>query len=92
MPEPDGRLTEAENTQVTQWFQDHWKFQPKCPISGDNNWRIGERVVDLVSHQEVSIALTYPKVPVMCMTCGYTLLFNAVVMGIVEEVEEAPSG
>lgn len=83
-------MTTAQNTdreKVSAWIDEHWKGQRKCPICENSRWSIGE-VVGEVQQMHVNRRLLgeslYPLVVVTCAVCGYTLMFNAVVIGLLE--------
>jgi predicted nucleic-acid-binding Zn-ribbon protein len=77
-------LTEEQVKLANEWFQKHWKPEFRCPICDQQTWQVGTHIIlppTIASGGGVTLeAPTYPYLPVACMTCGYTLFFNAVVM------------
>jgi hypothetical protein len=68
---------------ATRWFAEHWKDRT-CPVCRQNDWGILEQLVQVPVGARVPIApQEYPGVLVVCRTCGHTLLFSAVRMGVV---------
>jgi len=85
MPDNTGRLSEDEIKKIDEWFKAKWNPSYACPISGHTSWQIGEHLVVPPSLGATGIALSgpvYPQVMVLCSGCGFTLFFNAVLMGI----------
>ena len=84
-------MTTAQNTdreKVRAWIDEHWKGQRECPICENSRWRIGNMVGEVQQFggdDRFVEEPVYPLVLVTCATCGYTLLFNAAVIGVVEE-------
>ena len=86
MPDEQSRLTAADQIAVNTWLRAHWTQGFKCPVSGHENWVVGDYVVQSPLMSPTTgfpvPGLTYPFVPVFCGACGYTLFFNAVMIGI----------
>lgn len=78
----------VDKDKVSAWLGAKWKALHNCPISGDNNWSIADHIVQSMTYvRGGGLAIGgpgYPVVMVVCLSCGYTLFFNAVVMGLVE--------
>lgn len=86
MPNSDGRLTEEDHQKAQEWLRLHWTRNRICPMSDHNAWEIGAQVVaapPFAGRAMTQKGIVYPTIPVTCSVCGYTLYFNAVVMGIV---------
>lgn len=89
MPDSHGYLTPGEKSLVTSWLNSKWTNNNRCPISGDNSWRVGDFIVHTAAYSGVMMSgPTYPHVAVICSSCGYTIFFNAVMMGITEARNE----
>jgi hypothetical protein len=62
---------------------------PRCSVCGADAWQIGNTMDatlrDQIPHPDRPPGYfeVYSFVPVFCGNCGYSLLFNAVVLGIV---------
>ncbi len=85
MPDSEGRLTDSDKIKVTQWLTEKWKQNALCPITNDFNWIIGDHTVTPVNFGDKGTVLggkTYPQVMVICKTCGYTVFFNSVIVGL----------
>lgn len=72
-------------------IRDKWK-DPRCPVCGAQAWQIGNTMDALLRDQLLrpnrpGIQEVYSFVPVFCNSCGYTMLFNAVSLGVVEPSE-----
>ena len=86
MPDTSGRLSPDEKEKAERWLSTYWTRDNRCPISGHNNWAFGEHIVQPVASVragEILGVASYPQIMLICQDCGYTIYFNAVVMGIV---------
>ena len=68
------------------WIDEHWTGQKACPICQGDSWGVSSMVgeVHLANPDEGRLDRSYPLVILTCQTCGYALLFNAVVVGLLE--------
>ena len=68
------------------WIDEHWTGQKACPICQGDSWGVSSMVgeVHLANPDEGRVDRSYPLVILTCQTCGYALLFNAVVVGLLE--------
>ncbi len=86
MPGPDGKLTAEEQGRAAAWIAKHHKDH--CPSCGEGPWIVPEHLVQPVTlGADQSLVLGgpgYPQVMLLCRTCGHTLFFNAVVMGLIK--------
>lgn len=91
MPEADGTLNEGEKKWAQRWIDAKWNRTRECPISGHRDWLLADRLVQLqTATPGIGLDLAapvYPNVALICKGCGYTLLFNAVLMRMVSERE-----
>jgi hypothetical protein len=84
----DAQKKAAETNEVdfalaNAWFAQHWEEPRNCPICKKVTWGIAPTfsqnpVSRLGLHMPPR---TNPCVAVICRTCGYTLYFNALIMG-----------
>ena len=82
---PQPSELKIDKKQAQEWLSEKWTAPTVCPISGDNNWAIADDFVQPMRYTGGGLTIGgpgYPVVMVICATCGYTLLFNAVVMGL----------
>jgi hypothetical protein len=85
MPDSQGVLTPEERVKVSEWLKVHWKQPLICPVSGHNEWALADHVVQPLINSGAGIMLggsSYPQVMVVCRGCGYTVYFNAIMIGI----------
>ena len=71
-----------------EWLDTHWKGDQLCPICGSNDWWICDEVVEMKAYNEGRLLAggsVFPHLAVICPTCGNTLLFNAMLAGLVEQ-------
>jgi hypothetical protein len=80
----------VDNASANAWFNDHWKGTRNCSICQSVNWAMTTQF----AHVSLSLLGRYapvrmfPCVVLTCRTCGQTLFFNAVVMGLLPEGAE----
>ena len=73
-----------------EWLDDHWKGDQVCPVCGNDDWVIIDEVVEMRAYSEGQPVISgsiYPHMAVICVKCGNTLLFNALLAGLVEQPE-----
>jgi hypothetical protein len=89
VPDPQGKLTGAEQEQVRSWLGDQWT-QPVCPFHGRTSWEIGD-VVQTMPYASglLSTGPVYPLIVLTCQRCGYTVFINAIRAGILPHLPPA---
>jgi hypothetical protein len=73
-----------QNERAADWVADKWR-NPLCPVCQQNVWQIGD-LVELRPFTGGDLVLggpLYPMLQVICGNCAHTVLFNAVLAGIV---------
>lgn len=75
---------------VQNWMNDKWKAIRICPICKNKNWTFSDELMELSPYHEGPLRRkpVYPIFSLICLVCGYTSLFNAVVAGFVKQPEE----
>lgn len=92
--EPD---PEAEGQRAIEWLGKHWTGPKQCPICGSSGWNVNG-VSEIRNFSGGNLVLggpnagVTPVVPVMCGTCGYTFLINALVSGAIKPQHEYDEG
>ena len=77
---------------VVAWLNQHWK-NTICPICQSNNWSISDTPVEIRPYTGGGMVIggpVYPLFSLTCNKCGNTLLFNAIVAGLIPR-EGTPS-
>lgn len=72
---------------LARFIETKWKHG-ECPVCAVNSWQVGTdigemSVSDIYASDIVAAGTIYPLFPIFCTNCGYTLLFNAQVAGLV---------
>ena len=73
--------------QIRAWLDEHWKGRKTCPICSNAQWMTDDIIGKVEQfHPEGKLVAdsAYPLVVITCVTCGYSLLFNAAVIGLVK--------
>ena len=85
MPGPTGLLTPEDKQKVINWLQSKGQ-DPACPFCGVRQWVIADHLVQPVTvGGGGSLQLGgagYPQVMLISPPCGYTVLINAVIAGV----------
>ena len=95
MPDVSGQLSQGEKERIVVWLKGQWSQDDRCPVSGGTNWIILDHLVHPPPYANAGRGMNlggpkYPQVMVACKDCGYTMYFNAVLIGIAsEEKQEA---
>src|SRR5437867_769361 len=84
MPDANGNLNAEESRIALAWLNRQWTNQT-CPFHGPTKWEVGQVIMTLpYSGGGVIVGgPTYPLLVVTCVNCGYTVLVNAIVAGVV---------
>lgn len=81
-----------DRQRFAEWLNRHWTGNKVCPICGNNNWSVPEELVEVRPFSGGTLVLggrLFPHAIIICKVCGHTLLFNAMVAGLVKpEAEE----
>ncbi len=72
-----------------EWIEENWVGKKSCPICENTGWFMGEVMAEM---RQISRAVrlmptsgpSYPMMVLSCENCGYTLLFNAMVLGVMD--------
>lgn len=94
MPDASGALTPDDYKKLTDWFATRWHGTVACHVCNATEWAYGSHVVKLPRHAGDSYmpgTSVFPYIPVHCKNCGHTMLFGAVIVGIVEPNNPATS-
>ena len=79
----------ARIERALRWIEDNWVGQKACPICGNSGWFMGDvlgemRQLNPNARWMPNFGSTYPMIVLSCENCGYTLLFNAIVLGLMD--------
>lgn len=87
MPGLNGQLSQEEKNQIRQKIDELWRGGAKnCPICGSAKWFLADHVVEsqIVSQGVRGFGSAYPAIQLISEPCGYTISFNAVVLGVMK--------
>lgn len=93
MPDSFGKLTPQEKEKATNWVNTRWATKSTCPICATRKWVVGDYLVQVNIYGPAAFipsAPVFPHAQVFCGTCGYTIFFNAVMIGIAAPYQEPP--
>ena len=81
------------HTRIIEWLNNRAPGM-ECPVCHANEWSLYEAAFELREYRDGNLVVggpLMPVVPVSCKNCAYTMLFNAIQMGVVEPSTKAPS-
>ena len=73
---------------IAAFLNEKWQGQKNCPICQNNKWEISDKPAELREYAEGGLVVggpVYPLIILTCRVCGNTLLFNAIVMDVIEK-------
>lgn len=73
-------MDSRQQERLQEWVEAKWKFG-ECPVCNENAYQVGVDICEIRPLGGTSRG-TYPVVPVNCVNCGFTVLINAVVAGV----------
>lgn len=92
MAEETAALTGEQKKAIADKLNQLWQGAKQCPVCGQAQWTVGDHLVTpttLGPNNSVMLGgLSYPQVMVISNACGYTMFFNAIVLGVVPSVAD----
>lgn len=85
MPDINGNLSPEDNAKIQQWWSSHWKAPVVCPVCKTSEWGQAAHVVNFQRYAVDAFApntVSYPHIVVSCKSCGHSMFFNAVQIGV----------
>ena len=79
------KMTLQQKERLVEFLSERWPEPQKCWICGEEDWAISERLFEIREHGGRSIKLDGATVPVVlftCPSCGNSVMFNGVAMGL----------
>jgi len=62
-----------------------------CPMCGANRWGVSDKAMELREFNQGNLVVggsIQPLIPVNCGNCGYTILVNGLIAGVIERGKE----
>ncbi len=87
-------MAERNMKPVLSFLIEKWG-KKECPMCGKGPWQVQDKVFQLSEYrmgQYVVGGPLIPVTPVTCTNCGYTVLVNSIICGIVERDAMAQGG
>lgn len=87
MPEPDQDRVNA----ILAHLERVWTASRACPVCRNERWTVPNdanrfALVEINATGQMHLrGRAFPVVPVTCAQCGYTILLNAIALGVIEE-------
>jgi hypothetical protein len=89
-------LTQEQKDKAATKIQKLWVGSAKsCPVYGSINWIVADHLVLPMTlippYTGINIGgIGYPQLMLVSKECGYTLFFNAVILGVLPSSDETP--
>jgi predicted nucleic-acid-binding Zn-ribbon protein len=84
-PETSKQRVDRRNKDIGNIFlhrlDELWPKPRFCPICRNSNWNL-DALAQLPMWEAPASGAVYPFFPIYCVTCGYTILMNPVVIGL----------
>lgn len=79
------KLSPAEMQAAKDWIKKYYP-EGRCSICKEQKWKSSSRLFCLpeYSDEDCGVKQVLPCVVLICETCGHTVSFNAVLMGLLE--------
>ena len=75
-------MSSFDSSQVIRHLKDKWRGKP-CPMCGNGKWSVNDKIFKLREFNEGNLIVgggpIIPIIPIICESCGNTLLINAIV-------------
>ena len=86
---------QVDMRELVAWLNSQWIGPKICPICKQNKWNISDKPVEVRQFQGGGLVVggqVYPLIAITCTVCGYTLLINAIVAGLLKPEAKEPPG
>jgi hypothetical protein len=86
-------LDDNQKKDMLDKLNQRWKSKV-CGVCGSTNWAVTDRIFQLMEFHEGALVVggqVVPLINVHCSSCGHTLFFNAILLGLVtsKKLEES---
>jgi predicted nucleic-acid-binding Zn-ribbon protein len=82
------RLTEEQRENVSKRITSYWGDQLfDCPVCRNKHWKINDTIFEMREFSEGKLDIAgkvFPVIIIICDRCGYTITFNAIMLGVVK--------
>lgn len=81
-------MAKVDPQEIVRFLNERWSGLKVCPVCQNNNWNIPDKLVEVREYSPGKLVIgspVYPLIPLTCTVCGNTILFNAIVAGILEK-------
>ena len=82
-------LNETQRKFISQKVNEVWTGNRPCPICSKGSYWFISNISEMREYNDGNFcpgALVCPLIRATCNTCGYTILFSAIALGIVDSV------
>ena len=88
------QLTPRQLAQLQVELGRLWPQPRRCAVCGEGQWSLSDRIFELREYHGGGLAVggvpIIPVVSAVCMHCGNTLFFNAIILGVLAQGPEVP--
>lgn len=84
------KLNDQQEKTLLEKLDKFWQQSKKCPICGKDEWDVSDTIFELREFHRGSMAIggqskITPIIHVCCKNCSYTMLFNAIKLGLINK-------
>jgi ribosomal protein S27AE len=83
-------MSNYDQQKLLSFLQRKWRNNV-CPMCGANQWGVSDKAMELREYQQGNLVIggaLQPVIPVNCGNCGYTILINGLITGVIERPKE----
>lgn len=83
-------MNKINGQELINYLNNKW-HGTRCPLCGEENWSVTDKVFELREFNDENFALGGPSgaitpvIPVICANCGNTVFINVLVTGLLKE-------
>ena len=85
-------MSKFDSNKIITHLGEKWGPRP-CPMCNKGPWNVADTTYQLMEYNEGNLVMggpIIPLVPVTCVNCGYTVLINAILTGVVKPSPPLP--
>jgi hypothetical protein len=83
------KLSTEQTSKTLEFLESVWPDPKECPVCKNTSWNLLEMVFELretdMDGDTEGTDSAIPLVAILCKTCGNTLFFNALAVGLLSE-------
>lgn len=85
------KLDDKQKERLIEYMENKWPEPQTCPICKNTEWGISDTIFEIREFFDGKMIISGTSIPLIastCRSCGYTVLFNAIILGFVKPDEK----